>query len=298
MRKGSRRKNLGQGSAQMENLERRRLLTAAATSVSIYSPELITELGQEITLSAMITAVRGSPTGTVSFDDGSTVLGTVPVDPKTDHAIFDIDTLSAGTHKIEAVYSGSSLFAPSKSPVLKETVDGLAVTTPSLSFTGGTTILGGVNMTIGGEGEITNNSGTLIINGSDSFSGSEPILISGGGTLSFGSINSNPPILSETGGIVLIQSTGTFQGSTTPADGAQGGTLLVSFLGGTTNYNPVDFSSVGGTLSLTNTNGGVTGDVVRLPEPTAIGALAIAGAGLLVRRKENKRRKSEIGTNG
>jgi Big-like domain-containing protein len=271
------------------------LLTAAATSVSIYSPELTTELGQEITLSAMITAVRGSPTGTVSFDDGSTVLGTVPVNSKTDHAIFDIDTLSAGTHKIDAVYSGSSLFAPSKSSVLKETVDGPTLTTPSLGFTGGTTIEGGT-LFIGGAGDVTTFTGTIInTGGSLVFTPSGPE----GATIRLSPTTNILPGEGLTIGAVNLSNNG-------PLILSQGVTLANPILDLEASGSLIEipdsgaFAYISGPISFTNGSQsrlsyGTIPDVVRLPEPTAIGALAIAGAGLLIRRKENKRRnKSDI----
>src|SRR5205807_396821 len=81
----------------------------------------------------------GTPTGTVTFKDGTTKLGTVALSGGV--AKFSTTTLSVATHSITAVYSGDPTFLTSTSAVLSQVVNssggGGAVTfTPtSLSFT-------------------------------------------------------------------------------------------------------------------------------------------------------------------
>jgi hypothetical protein len=62
------------------------------------------------------------PTGTVSFSDGTNVIGTAPLNQKG-VATFRSSTLSVGSHQITASYSGDSLFAVSTSLVLVQTVN-------------------------------------------------------------------------------------------------------------------------------------------------------------------------------
>ena len=52
--------------------------------------------------------VPAGATGTVSFFDGTTLLGTAPVTGNT--ASLTVSTLAAGTHTITAVYSGDANF--------------------------------------------------------------------------------------------------------------------------------------------------------------------------------------------
>jgi YVTN family beta-propeller protein len=64
-----------------------------------------------------------TPTGTVTFKDGSTTLGTAILDGDS-LAAFTISTLAAGSHPITAVYDGDINFNGSTSDVLIQTVLG------------------------------------------------------------------------------------------------------------------------------------------------------------------------------
>ncbi|MCU1393107.1 MAG: polysaccharide deacetylase [Ilumatobacteraceae bacterium] len=66
-----------------------------------------------VTLNANASPASGvtDPTGTVTFRDGSTVLGTLPLAGRT--ASITTSTLSDGAHAITATYSGDTVFAPS-----------------------------------------------------------------------------------------------------------------------------------------------------------------------------------------
>ncbi len=100
-----------------------------------------TNVGEPITFNATITAPpgTGTPTGTVTFFDGNTVLGTAPVTPvgsaslavlspsggvhtdaatdENGQATLTVPSLPAGTHTITAVYSGDATHAPSTTVV-------------------------------------------------------------------------------------------------------------------------------------------------------------------------------------
>ena len=88
--------------------------------------------GQSVTFSATITP-KGSrtPTGTVTFREGSTILGTSPVNGGT--AKFSTAALTAGHHCIRAAYSGDTNFAASTSPPLHQVVHRATTTTMLLS---------------------------------------------------------------------------------------------------------------------------------------------------------------------
>ena len=79
----------------------------------------------------------GTPTGTVTFEEGTTVLGTVPLDNGV--ATFSIATLAVGSHTITAVYSGDADFATA-SGVTTETVN--APTTPPPATSAGPRLTG------------------------------------------------------------------------------------------------------------------------------------------------------------
>ena len=86
--------------------------------------------GQGVTFTATIKPVSGSgtPTGTVTFKDGTTTLGN-PVTLSKGTASFTTSTLTTGSHSITAVYSGDSTYAASTSAVDTHVVSQAATTT-------------------------------------------------------------------------------------------------------------------------------------------------------------------------
>jgi hypothetical protein len=79
---------------------------------------------QAVTFTATVTANTpgtATPTGTVSFKDGSRSLGSGSL--SAGRASLTISNLNKGTHQITAVYGGSTSFLTSTSPVLVQTVN-------------------------------------------------------------------------------------------------------------------------------------------------------------------------------
>jgi hypothetical protein len=76
--------------------------------------------GQGETLTATVTAQAGVPTGTVTFLDGTTVLGTAQLN--AGQAVLPV-SLGVGNHQLTAVYSGSDGFAGSTSAAAAVTVN-------------------------------------------------------------------------------------------------------------------------------------------------------------------------------
>jgi hypothetical protein len=64
--------------------------------------------------------VRGTATGSITFREGTIILGTVPL--RNGKATFRISGLPIGRNAIEAVYSGTVQLTPSTSAVRIETV--------------------------------------------------------------------------------------------------------------------------------------------------------------------------------
>ena len=82
----------------------------ADTSVHLASSANPADLGDTVVLSATVSpAYSGTPTGTVTFSDGAAVLGVMPLNG-SGTAVFSTSTLSAGTHAIDAAYSGDTNF--------------------------------------------------------------------------------------------------------------------------------------------------------------------------------------------
>ena len=84
------------------------------------------------------------PTGTVSFLDGTTVLGTSGLTAGV--AALTTSTLAAGSHSITAVYSGDANFVTQTSPVLTEAVDDFSLSIPTGDVTSLTIFPGGTGV--------------------------------------------------------------------------------------------------------------------------------------------------------
>ena len=96
--------------------------TGIATTTTVSSSANPSVFGQTVTLTAKIArATRGATlTGSVTFYDGSTVLGTATVARR--RATLKTATMPVGSHAITAVYSGDANYASSNSDVLTQTV--------------------------------------------------------------------------------------------------------------------------------------------------------------------------------
>jgi hypothetical protein len=67
--------------------------------------------GESVTFTATVTSSGGTPTGTVTFYDGTTELGTGTL--SSGSATYTTSALTVGSHTIKAVYGGSSSFESS-----------------------------------------------------------------------------------------------------------------------------------------------------------------------------------------
>ena len=134
---------------------------SATTITSSANPVLFQNA---ITLSASATSAAGTPTGTVTFLDGTTPLGTGTLSGGV--AILTTSSLADGTHSITAVYGGNANFLSSSSSPLTQVVEdfnfnissssitvppgGAAVFTFTLSPIDGTTFPSAVTLTLSG----------------------------------------------------------------------------------------------------------------------------------------------------
>ncbi len=79
--------------------------------------------GQTVTLGAQVTpSSSGTPTGSVSFYNGSTLVGFATVN-SSGVASLPTNTLPVGTDSIKGVYSGDSIYLTSTSPLLNQIVN-------------------------------------------------------------------------------------------------------------------------------------------------------------------------------
>ncbi len=114
-------------------------ISAFPTTTTITSSSNPSAFGQSVTFSATVTPeASGTPTGTVKFMDGSTILGTSSVTGGT--AKFSTATLAVGHHRITASYSGDTTFAGSTSPPLYQLVNRATTSTMLVSSVNPSTV--------------------------------------------------------------------------------------------------------------------------------------------------------------
>jgi hypothetical protein len=95
-----------------------------ATTTTLTSSANPAALGSSVTFTATVSANApgsGTPTGTVTFFDGGTPMGTSAVNA-SGQAAFSTSSLRIGNHSITATYNGDGNFTTSTSPVLSEQI--------------------------------------------------------------------------------------------------------------------------------------------------------------------------------
>jgi len=91
-----------------------------ATTTTITPPTSTIKPGDPLPLTATVAAAAGTPTGSVTFLDGTTALGSAPLSGGV--ATLASASLTGGNHTITASYAGDRSFAASASAPLSEAV--------------------------------------------------------------------------------------------------------------------------------------------------------------------------------
>jgi hypothetical protein len=214
------------------------------TTVVLTSSAPFAAAGSSVTFTATLTPTSTSfvPMGFVTFKDGSTVLGTVPLPAldqpnfsTTTQVIFTTSALSVGAHSITAFYGGDMNLARKTSAVLVETING---TTTSLSSS--------VNPSVFGQSVIFTATVTPI-----STSGTPTGMV----TFKAGSTTLGTATLS--GGTAFISTSGLAVGASS---------ITASYSG-----DPNDAGSTSSALSQTVNKDGTTTSVVSSANPSVFG---------------------------
>jgi hypothetical protein len=102
----------------------RNVCSSRTSVVTLTSSPNPSTFGSEVTFTITVEPKPGAPTptGTVTLNEGTTVLDTAPLDG-SGTAVITLSMLSVGTHAIHAVYGGDSNFASQKSATINHTVD-------------------------------------------------------------------------------------------------------------------------------------------------------------------------------
>jgi streptogramin lyase len=98
--------------------------TTTALAVDVGAPQV----AQTVRLTATVASAAGTPTGTVTFFDGATALGTASLNTGG-QAVLATAFKTSGGHSLTAVFDGTADLAPSRSAALQETVNQAATTT-------------------------------------------------------------------------------------------------------------------------------------------------------------------------
>src|SRR5439155_731286 len=99
--------------------------TLPGTTTGVTSSHHDSLSGQSVTFAATVkakSAGAGIPTGTVTFKDGPSTLGTGTLN-SSGQAAFTISTLAVGSHSITAFYGGDANFNRGTSPKFTQTVN-------------------------------------------------------------------------------------------------------------------------------------------------------------------------------
>jgi hypothetical protein len=144
-----------------------------ATTTGVVSSPNPSNFNQAVTFTATVAPEGvGTPTGTVTFLDGTKILGSSLLN-SSGVATFTTSTLAVGTYSITSTYNGDSNFASSTSAVLSQVVQGtVAVTLSTTSLSFGNQA---VNTTSAAKTVTLTNTGTATLDiSSITFTGADP----------------------------------------------------------------------------------------------------------------------------
>jgi hypothetical protein len=103
------------------------MINRGSTATTISSSSGSSTVGQSVTFTAVVSSTVGTPTGSVTFTDGSTVIATIAL--SNGLAKLTTASLAAGSHSIVATYSGDTNFNSSGSTGLAQTVNKVSTAT-------------------------------------------------------------------------------------------------------------------------------------------------------------------------
>jgi len=107
----------------VEQTEKSNFTIKAKTTTSLVSSLNPSHKGQAVTFTATVTAAFAGPAnGTVTFKNGTVVMGSGTINTATHKAKFTTAKLTVGKHSITAIYNGNGHFVGSKSKVLVQVV--------------------------------------------------------------------------------------------------------------------------------------------------------------------------------
>ena len=253
-------------------------LAASTTTLSV-SPANAAP-GQTVTFTATVTGPAGgsTPTGTVTFLNGTTTLGTGTLDA-SGVATFTSATLAANTYNVTASYAGDSGFNASVSSAQTLTIATVATTT-NLTITPAAALVG---QTVTVVAKVTPTSGTAIPTGTITFLNGSNVLattaVDGTGSATY---TSSSPAAGTFSISAVYSGDATFTGSTSAAQNL----VVTSSVGTSTTLSASASNVVAGTgitftAQVTPVSGSAipTGTVTFNDGANAIGTGTLNGSG-------------------
>jgi Bacterial Ig-like domain (group 3) len=113
----------------------RRVFGTIPTTDLTVTPSSPAKVGDSVTLTATVKALKGLPTGKVAFYDGFTKLGEATMNSTSGSASFITNALLPGERQLSAVYDGSTNYSRSQSSIINYSVIGGTTTTTTLTVT-------------------------------------------------------------------------------------------------------------------------------------------------------------------
>jgi hypothetical protein len=250
---------------------------SATALVSSANPSVF---GQSVTFTATVTGTGPIPTGTVTFLDGATTLGTGALNG-SGVATFTTSALAVASHPITASYGGDSNFTISTSPVVNQVVNKASTTTALVS---------NINPSTSGQAVTFTATVTAVAPGTGTPTGTVTFL-DGATTLGTGALNGSGVATFTTSALTVAShpitavygGDASFNGSTSSivnqVVNAGGGTPSATAL--VSSANPSVFGqSVTFTATVTGTGPIPTGTVTFLDGATTLGTGALNGSGV------------------
>ena len=247
------------------------ITTPAVTLTSSVNPVI---LGSNTTLTATVSSPYGTPTGVVTFMDGSTVLGTGTLN-SSGVASITVSFSSAGTHPLTVSYPGAGFFQAANSAVLNEVVQTLGTTLGLTSSVNPVNVNASTILTATITSTSGTPTGTLTFLDGTTVLGTAPLNASGVATLtvSFSTPGTHPLTAS-------YPATGPYDAATSAVLNETVQTLGTT-LGLTSSVNPVNVNAnTVLTATASSTSGTPTGTISFLDGTTVLGTAPLNASGV------------------
>src|SRR5579872_5292375 len=108
--------------------------TSFPTSTTVTSTPNPSNFGTSVTFTATVTSTGGTPSGSVTFAEGATVLASNVTVNASGQAAFSTSTLSVGSHTITASFVGTGGFGTSSGTSALQVVNSVATSFPGIPY--------------------------------------------------------------------------------------------------------------------------------------------------------------------